>query len=147
MKIFKNDQFSKINNTVVTLIVAALLFTGVASSLIQYNLHNKFNQPSQNYVAAIICENSDYSDNPASKKMSTDGLPQANDFPCLMPLISTFNDNHGNKIKKYSTQFSNFDKHSKKYSYKSSSITSSFQVSSHLGRQFTLVGAKPSGTS
>ena len=146
MKIFKNDQFSIINNTVVTLIVAAFLFTGTASSVLQFNLLDKINQHSQKYIAPTLSEGSDFSDNPASKKMSTDGLPQTNDFPCLMPLISTLNDNSSNKVKKYTTQFSNFDKYSKKYSHKSSSITSSFRVSSRLGRQFTLVGAKPSGT-
>ncbi|MEA1981634.1 MAG: hypothetical protein U9N54_11780 [candidate division Zixibacteria bacterium] len=147
IKIFKNNKFSIINNTVVTLIVVAFLFTGTASSVLQYNLLDKINLNSQKYIAPTLSESSDYSKNPASKKMSTDGLPQTHDFPCLMPLISIINDSSGNKIKKLATQFSNFDKHSKKYSHKSSSITSSFRVSSSLGRQFTLVGAKPSGTS
>ncbi len=145
MKIIKNDKFSIVNNTVVTLIVAAFLFTGTASSVLQYNLLDKINLNSQKYIAPTLSEGSDYSENPASKKMSTDGLPQTHDFPCLMPLIYT-NDSNSNKIKKQTTQFSNFDKYSKKYSHKSSSITSSSRVSSSLGRQFTLIGAKPSGT-
>ncbi|MDF1545480.1 MAG: hypothetical protein P1R58_10295 [bacterium] len=98
--------------------------------------------------AAVIplLESSEWVDG-APESMTPNGYPRENEQAFIACNVTSHDSNGSHQVIHSSTAFHQFDFSRKGGDFKSSLIISSSQVSSDLGRQFRLVGAKPSGTS
>ncbi len=83
----------------------------------------------------------------ARDKIATDGKPVGSQYPCLVLPLILKTDNTEDRYKTQNDAGREISTSSVYHNDRYSVLTSTSRISSRLGRQLTLVGAKPSGTS
>ncbi len=145
-KIYKITCFS---TELVRSILVLILFVGFIShaSGVPSLLKNVAAERGVEQISVIpLLESSEWVDG-APESMTPNGSPLGNEQAFVACHVTSQDSDGSSRTRLSSKAFHQFDFGRSDRDFKSSLIKSSSQVSSHLGRQFRLVGAKPSGTS
>jgi hypothetical protein len=145
----KKEKLTAGVRTAITLLATAILTAPGYLVAVYKNLY------SDGYISHLPEESLSFSQQipaqPPTEKardeIATDGVPVSHQYPCLvLPLIlKTDNSEDSYKTQNVARREISISSFYHKDQY--SVLTSTSRISSRLGRQLTLVGAKPSGTS
>ncbi len=146
MKIVILKNSTLVQKSISVIILLALVISGTGTGFLQYlQDDNKF-LIKEVYSEYSVFDISDLSDD-SPNRMSTDGIPPASNYAYIVPLVNFQTSNGYNKYQYLKSTALKIDSRIGHSFEKSTAQTSSSLVSAKIGKMFTLVGAKPSGTS
>ncbi len=151
-KIRKTAEISNrtLESLIIVFVIASIIVIGGAVSIISPGEPGDSKQTSEHYFSALTEQPENSGEiSPDSKKnnVEPDKAPVSNNFGYITSYLFVPNTNTFGGRQYSLSQNHNFDGSLNKFQYEQSGSSTTARISSSLSLRFTLVGAKPSGTS